>query len=48
MGFFSLSAAAKGWSVIAFEQAKKSVEAFKASIAYNGWQERIALHQARL
>ena len=46
LGFFSLAAAAKGWKVIAFERARKSVQSFQASIAYNGWQDQVTLHKA--
>ncbi|KAI8469837.1 MAG: hypothetical protein J3K34DRAFT_385638 [Monoraphidium minutum] len=37
-GFFSLAAAARGHRVLAFEAAPASLEAFRASIAYNGFE----------
>jgi len=46
-GYFSLAAAARGHRVIAFELSPRSLLSFEASIAYNGFQDRIALHKVR-
>lgn len=40
-GFFSLAAAARGHNVVAFELSPHSIEAFEASIAYNGFTRSI-------
>jgi len=45
IGMFSLAAAARGHSVIAFEMAEKSLQSFHASIAYNGFEPLIKVHQ---
>ena len=45
IGMFSLAAAARGHSVIAFEMAEKSLQSFRASIAYNGFEPLIKVHQ---
>jgi FkbM family methyltransferase len=45
IGLFSLAAAARGHSVIAFEMAEKSLQSFQASIAYNGFAKLIKVHQ---
>lgn len=44
-GFFSLAAAARGHHVVAFESSTGSLAAFKASIAYNGFDSAIELHE---
>lgn len=46
-GYFSMAAAARGHRVIAFELSPRSLLSFEASIAYNGFQDRIVLHKAR-
>ena len=47
-GFFSLAAAAAGHKVIAAEASPLSLAALKASVAYNGFQDRIQLREATL
>ncbi|KAF8068401.1 HOC1 [Scenedesmus sp. PABB004] len=42
-GFFSLAAAARGHRVIAFEASPRSLAAFRASVAYNGFDRLITL-----
>lgn len=42
-GFFSLAAAAGGHPVLAFETSPDSLEAFNASIQYNGFQQLISV-----
>ena len=42
---FSLAAASRGHPVLAFELANNSLQSFKASIAYNGFDKLIALHE---
>lgn len=44
-GLFSLAAAARGHGAIAFELSAMSTSAFQASIAYNGFDDRIHLHE---
>ena len=46
-GYFSLAAAARGHRVIAYELSPRSLLSFEASIAYSGWEDRVALHKAR-
>ena len=45
MGYFSLAAAARGHSVIAFELATKSLVSFAASMRHNNLSHAITLHQ---
>lgn len=45
IGMFSLAAAARGHSVVAFEMADNSLESFKASIAYNGFEKLIHIEE---
>ena len=47
-GFFSLAAAARGHSAIAFELGPVSAASFEASIAHNGFQDRVKLHRLAL
>ncbi|GFR43765.1 hypothetical protein Agub_g4877 [Astrephomene gubernaculifera] len=47
-GFFSLAAAARGYRVVAFESSARSLEAFSASVVYNGFQDRIRLYNVSL
>ncbi|GAB4818501.1 hypothetical protein N2152v2_005547 [Parachlorella kessleri] len=47
-GFFSLAAAARGHKVHAFELAPASLEAFEASIEYNGFKHLIEVHKLPL
>jgi hypothetical protein len=42
-GFFSLAAAAGGHPVLAFEASPDSLEAFNASIQYNGFQQLVSV-----
>jgi len=48
LGYFSLAAAARGHSVIAFEMSEGSLELFLQSIAHNGYQDKIILHRVPL
>lgn len=47
-GFFSLAAAARGHRVIAFEASPVSLDAFRAGIAYNGFEGLISVRPAAL
>lgn len=47
-GFLTLAAAARGHRVHAFEMAPLSLEAFEASIAYNGFEHLVTLHKVPL
>lgn len=47
-GFFSLAAAARGHSAIAFELGPVPAASFEASIAHNGFQDRVQLHRLAL
>lgn len=47
IGLFSLMAASRGHPVIAFEMGKNSIESFNASLVYNGFQDRVQIHQVR-
>lgn len=44
-GYFSLAAAARGHRAIAFELSNQSLASFEASIAYNGFQDKITIHK---
>ena len=44
-GLFSLAAAARGHRAVAFELSAKSVASMEASIAFNGYQDLVTLHQ---
>ena len=45
MGYFSLAAAARGHSVIAFELATRSLVSFAASMQHSNLSHAITLHQ---
>ncbi len=45
IGFFSLAAAARGHRSIAFELSRNSLESFRASLAYNGLQHMVDIHE---
>ncbi|KAG2453558.1 hypothetical protein HYH02_001777 [Chlamydomonas schloesseri] len=47
-GFFSLAAAARGHTVVAFESSGRSLEAFSAAVLYNGFQDRVRLYNVSL
>ena len=47
-GFFSLAAAARGHRAIAFELGPVLAASFEASIAHNGFQDRVQLHRLAL
>ena len=47
MGYFSLAAAARGHSVIAFELATRSLVSFAASMQHNNLGCAVTLHQVR-
>ncbi len=44
-GLFSLAAAARGHSAIAFELSANSLASMEASIAFNGFQDLVTLHK---
>ena len=44
-GLFSLAAAARGHRAVAFELSAKSVASMEASIAFNGYQDLVTMHQ---
>ena len=44
-GLFSLAAAARGHRAVAFELSAKSVASMEASLAFNGYQDLVTLHQ---
>lgn len=48
VGFFSLAAAARGHTVVAFESSARSLEAFSAGVVYNGFNDRIRLYNVSL
>ncbi len=48
VGFFSLAAAARGHTVVAFESSTRSLEAFSAGVVYNGFNDRIRLYNVSL
>ena len=47
LGFHSLAAAARGHKAIAVELSPASLNAFNASIAFNGFGKLITVHQVR-